>query len=294
MKRCFVEEPCNRMNFVPIEVPDHLKDYADEIRLLKGVPLTYLISDVSELPKESIRFFYVDINWTDALLDGAFSIGRVCRQEGMSDRVLLHKAAEARDYSETPRMKRMHPNHKKKYLKNFHGKSEEYTLISGFIMHSQLVSRMKGLHLYGFDKNGVQEGEKGEPLPILRMETIADDVMLCLFSGDVQEILVEEPKTGLRFGASTVDRQDNRISRSMDLRSVLDDSDLGERIQSFCMDDFTDDNGRIHAKKLADSVEAQLKSCKKLGTDKISPSRFAFEMIAVAHRAKFKRSSEEV
>ncbi|MCU6761188.1 Uncharacterised protein [uncultured Roseburia sp.] len=294
MKRRFVTKQYDQVNFVPIEIPDHLKDYADSLRLLNGIPLTYLLSDVSELPKESIRFFYVDINWTDALVDGAFSIGRVCRQECTADKVLLRKAAESRDYMETPRMKRMHSNHKKKCLKKFREKPEDYNLISGFIMHSQLAARMKGLHVYGFDKAGALEEEKGEQIPILRMETIADDVLLCLFSGDVQEILVEEPKTGLCFGASSVERHGNKITRSIDLRSAQDDSDLGKRICSFCIDDFTDDNGRIHAEKLAYSVGTQLKNYGKLGNDEISSSRFAFEMIAAAHRAKFKRSSGEV
>ena len=37
---------------------------------LHGVPAHYLIPDPSYLPAESIRFFYTDKNWTEALMDG--------------------------------------------------------------------------------------------------------------------------------------------------------------------------------------------------------------------------------
>ncbi|PMD32991.1 hypothetical protein L207DRAFT_608789 [Hyaloscypha variabilis F] len=41
---------------------------------LHGVPAHYLIPDPSYLPAESIRFFYIDKNWTKALMDGALSL----------------------------------------------------------------------------------------------------------------------------------------------------------------------------------------------------------------------------
>src|SRR5262245_19805440 len=57
-------------------LPELLSRWLGRLRLLKGVPFNYLIPDEGMLPPESIRFFYLDMNWVDALLDGAFSIGR--------------------------------------------------------------------------------------------------------------------------------------------------------------------------------------------------------------------------
>jgi hypothetical protein len=125
------------------------------------------------------------------------------------------------------------------------------------------------------------------------METIADDVLICLFQGELCELLIAEPKTGLRFGVSSVDETGDKISRSIDLRSALDSHDLGTRIKSFCIDACTAENGRLNVKKLAASIETELKSSGKLGTNKITPSRFAFEMIAVAHRAKFHSAQKQ-
>jgi hypothetical protein len=42
---------------------------------LYNVPFNNLVANPVMLPQETIRFFYIDQNWTDALLDGALSIG---------------------------------------------------------------------------------------------------------------------------------------------------------------------------------------------------------------------------
>lgn len=276
--------------YVPIDVPDNLKAYADELRLLKGVPLTYLLTDAADLPEESIRFFHLDLNWTDALLDGAFSIGRVCARDALWDKAALKEAGEDRHYADMPRIKRMHINHREHVLKGdaAGGAPEDYRLVSGFLMRSRLVGGKKGLHLYGYDRAGAPKDlmDNGTPLPVLRMETIADNVLLALFHGEVYQIMVEEPKTGLRFGVSSVDTSAGRISRSIDLRSAQDSADLGRRVGSFRIDGFTDDNGRLHAGRLAAAVGKELKAKGALGTEQITPARFAYEMIAAAHRAK--------
>src|SRR5215469_3847344 len=56
-------------------VPLDLRQWLARLRLLEGVPFAYLVADSLLLPPESIRFFYVDRNWTDALIQGALSAG---------------------------------------------------------------------------------------------------------------------------------------------------------------------------------------------------------------------------
>lgn len=291
MKRLLVGSDSN-VQIAFGDLPDELREYACELRLLNGVPVQYLLSSLSDLPEESLRFFFVDINWTDALIDGAFSIGRVCRQDGKNDSQTL-RAAQSGRYADVPRIRQMHHNHKKKLLEgNRLSADEDFTVESGFVMRSSLVRRMKGLHLSGYAAGGKDREEERQPLPILRMDTIADDVLLCLFRGQVSEIVLEEPKTGLAFGVSAVEKVGDKITRSMDLRSALDSEDLGNRIDSFCVDPYTDENGRMHPKRLAAEMEAVLKSHGKLDAS-MTPSRFAFEMIAAGHRARFSASEKE-
>ena len=42
---------------------------------LEGVPFSYIVPSEGMLPNDSIRFFHVDRNWLDALVDGALSVG---------------------------------------------------------------------------------------------------------------------------------------------------------------------------------------------------------------------------
>ena len=58
-------------------MPQTLVDWLTRLGLLEGVPFNYLVPDEAMLPPESLRFFYLDPNWTSALLDGAMSIGAV-------------------------------------------------------------------------------------------------------------------------------------------------------------------------------------------------------------------------
>ena len=52
-------------------VPGELRRFLGRLRLLHGVPFSYLVPDAGLLPLESIRFFHLDRAWTDALVQGA-------------------------------------------------------------------------------------------------------------------------------------------------------------------------------------------------------------------------------
>src|SRR5215208_1726454 len=53
--------------------PAHLEDWLTNIRLLRHIPLCYLVPDADLLPPEAIRFFHVDYTWIDRVIDGVFS-----------------------------------------------------------------------------------------------------------------------------------------------------------------------------------------------------------------------------
>jgi hypothetical protein len=57
-------------------VPGELRRFLARLRLLHGVPFSYLVPDAKLLPIESIRFF-IDRAWTDALVQGALSVGTI-------------------------------------------------------------------------------------------------------------------------------------------------------------------------------------------------------------------------
>ncbi|MFL5804865.1 MAG: hypothetical protein ACJ8CR_24365, partial [Roseiflexaceae bacterium] len=57
------------------QLPSGIVAWFDNLRLLRGVPFNYLMPDERMLPPESIRFFQVDPQWIEALVDGAWSLG---------------------------------------------------------------------------------------------------------------------------------------------------------------------------------------------------------------------------
>jgi hypothetical protein len=127
---------------------------------------------------------------------------------------------------------------------------------------------MKGLELEG--KNGDQQ------LAILRMDTLADDILLCIFDGELSSIVIAEPKTGLRFGSA-----DN--TGEVSLKATADDKTFGTPTgKKLNIHDYTDTNGRVNAAALADGMHNSLQA-------DIGSAQFAFELIAVAHRVEFFR-----
>lgn len=261
-----------------IYIPEKLKGYADNLRLLNDVPLTYLLTDVADLPSESIRFGIVDVNWIDAYLDGAFSIGRICGEDGKKDKALLNKISGKKKYLDTPRMKKMHPNHSVKRLlmqrPQDDSPTEDFSEISVVLIRSELVEK-KGIHFSGYK---YIDNDKQQLRP-LRIDRISDKIMICMFSGILDEFFIEEPMTDMQFGCQ-YDNGDLKI----DLRSALDNENLGQKIDPpLSIKDYVNASGKIDAKNLSDYIKKNLKN----NIDKMTPSHFAFEMISVAHRAIF-------
>ncbi|MFT4764313.1 MAG: hypothetical protein ACI9OH_001407 [Oleispira sp.] len=59
----------------PQAMPESVKEQFVLWSKLSGIPYQYLVPDPQLLPTESLRYFYIDINWINAFLCGAFSIG---------------------------------------------------------------------------------------------------------------------------------------------------------------------------------------------------------------------------
>lgn len=270
MKRILLEQLVQgKMQKASIEddaLLETISNYMAELRLLKGVPFSYLVPEEGLLPPDSIRFFYLDENWLNAFTDGALSIGRVSRREAVSDNRYLNVIArEATRRLARPRFQYMHINHRRT------GNAVEISskLRTGFILRSPLVGKWKGLEVFGY-------GEE-QQLEILRMEALSSEILLCIFDGELTRFVISEPKTGLRFGAP--DHTGNIV-----LRDVSDTSDLGNPLdKKLALTDYADANGRLRASDLAKAMEEQLNTT-------VSSPQFAFQLIAVARQGEFRGS----
>lgn len=144
---------------------DLVSSWLADLRLLKRIPLVHLVPDARLLPAESVRFFYVDPHWLDALQAGALSLGL----HGSADRA-LHPAIAAQAQAQAPP-----------------------TPAAGLLLRSQLVTGWPKLAIVATaaDKSVI------EPL---RDEEIAPGVRLVLLPAVPSAVAFSEPYQGLRFG----------------------------------------------------------------------------------------------
>lgn len=177
-------------------MPQDLRSWLVRLRLLEGVPFANLVADTELLPPESIRWFYVDRRWTDALVQGALSVGTV----NSDDRVQLTAQYPAvRDELDTEeRNVRRTPGSPR-----FGGAVEA---ISGFVLRSAAVSGWPGLHVRAFSAEpaggdlGTYADDDPQRMRLLRVERLAPAVLLVLFDGVPAVVHVEEPRQGVQFG----------------------------------------------------------------------------------------------
>lgn len=245
---------------------DQIGDYISQLRTLRGVPFSYLIPDEKLLPAESIRFFCLDENWLNALSDGALSIGRAAKFDLALDRDYIGAiGADAANKMSHHRFLNMHENHRRGADAPLAGRDVK----TGFILRSELVGKWKGLEVCGYSG-------AAERLEILRMESLSNEILICIFDGQLKKFVVSEPKVGVRFGAPGNEWK-------IKLRSVVDDpGHFGEVIpeSEIDLEQFTDGSGRLRVSALAEKFEEKLRV-------PVKAPQFAFEMIAVAKKAEF-------
>jgi hypothetical protein len=172
--------------------PGAADDFLGRLRLLYGVPFRYLVPDSRMLPPESIRFFYVDQNWTGALIDGANSLGRITKVDLAHDTALAEVARESADNAAL--------NIRRKQLKRAPSPNPvEDPKYTGFLLRSAVVAGWPGLEVQAFE---TPQGTG--PIDSARMDRLAPDVLICIFPKVFQSLNIHEPKEGVVFGAEPV------------------------------------------------------------------------------------------
>lgn len=175
-----------------VKIAEDLVEWIARLVLLYPVPFHYLIPHQSLLPPESLRFFHLDDNWVNALVDGALSIAvRNDADQKVASRSELQSTLSKIVYQHRLRLQGKSPEFNPK---------ERYMEIpkSGFLLRSRIVSGWPGVEVTA--KTTAQD----QTLPkILRFDQIADGVLFCLARGTVEEVTFREPREGLTFGVAS-------------------------------------------------------------------------------------------
>ncbi len=180
------------------DFPDPLHNWMARLKLLYGVPFNYLVPDEGMLPPESIRFFYVDVNWVNAMLDGAYSIGRDLSSAENSADMNLDRATLAHIH---PKINASAGAIRAKSLGQ-PGTDSSLEVISGFLLRSKIIGEYPGLGVYAYEKGQTPTDPTPAMMTILRLEKLGDqsDTLLCLLVGDAFRVDIHEAPEHLHYG----------------------------------------------------------------------------------------------
>lgn len=142
-------------------VPDEVVAWLDQIKHFSRVPMRYLIPDPRMLPPESMRFFHLDTNWTNALLDGACSVARFVSGAPISPTPCRYVAGSG-------------------------------STISGCLLNSAVVLGWPGLRITAW--SGTTE------LKRIYDDSLVEGIRLMMFEGDLDRLEILEGGEGLHFG----------------------------------------------------------------------------------------------
>ncbi len=157
--------------------------------LLYGVPFNNLVADERLLPRESIRFFYIDSNWIDALLDGALGVGTQSSRDGLFNQLMrdaIHRAVDTT-------LCQVRGGLLKQVSAS--ASASELGTLAGFVLRSAVVSGWPGLEVRAYKTN-----DQKQPMKPVRLDRVGPDVMIGIYPNVPQRIEFDEPSEGLVFG----------------------------------------------------------------------------------------------
>jgi hypothetical protein len=249
-------------------------DWLANLRLLNGVPFQYIVPDDRMLPPESIRFFYVDQNWIDCLIDGAFSIGRSVVGDGP---ITLEVSKRSDQAARTLRAKR-------------HGLAvspaqddPEGFAKSGFLLRSAVVTGWPGMEVKGYADYGLTQ-----PVDIARFEYVASDILLCLFASDVLAITFSEAAEILHFGLDLAGGVGGPYKKELKYVDQSGSHLPGSMIPGVFVDVPLLDDRVVDVEKLAGQIHDSLLSHGGINpSSPYTPAEFALELILGVQQVDF-------
>ena len=261
------------------DLPKDMAQWLAKLCLLEGVPFEHLVPDKRMLPEESIRFFYVDRNWLDAMVDGALSLGSQHSGHAYVHNQLSGVARRSTDVA----MRNVRSS-------MVNGPAPETTVdadlpVTGMLIRSAVISGWPGLEIkpYSVKTNPPVDTNL---MTILRMDRLSPTVMLCLFEGVPAEVIIAEPSEGLQYGFEDPLNGNWQIG----IRTLKDGPDIGKTIpagDSIVMVPVVMRDGGKRVLKILDGgagiqpdLKAALKKHNALPADgNLNPGGFAIQML---------------
>jgi hypothetical protein len=180
-----------------VSMPQRLWGFLQDLRLLRRIPISYLVPDPDLLPPESIRFFHVNQNWIDRVVDGVFSntnVGTVDFHYSLTTLQLVRAAVDPAPGGMT-----------------------------GILIRSELTRRWPKMDVRAFS-SATAGIEEESTIPVLRAEAISRDIFIALFAGQPKRVHIREPFEGARFGVE--ESQDGYVVDARDVEGNISGGDV--------------------------------------------------------------------
>jgi hypothetical protein len=276
----------------PPAIPATVQSWLGQAMLLYGVPFQYLVPDEALLPAESIRFFYLNPEWINCLLQGACSVGRTSETDELADQLLRAHffevseklAYELRSSAKQEADQRRGGNVSPAPAEQPGSDSQLHWPLSGYLLRTDAVEAWIGLEAKA---TGVDSaGNSLEPLQILRMDRLAPDILLCIYNGKVTEIEVTQPPEAIHFGAAS---KPGGGHEKTGLRKIKGDG-LGEKING-AVEVPMSEKRVVKMNDLAMNISNGLIEAEQMGNDdSFTSAEFAVEMIESPAKVIFRTS----
>ncbi|MDW3191466.1 MAG: hypothetical protein R8G66_03850 [Cytophagales bacterium] len=240
-------------------IPQNVSNWFEQLKVLQNVPFSYLVPDEKMLPVESIRFFYIDNNWLDALLDGALSIGRTTTDDHKNDQEISS------------------------LINNV-----EQTVRSGVLIRSSVVAAWTDMQINGFSTvpdNEEAPIDSSNELPLLRMERLSPNIMLCLFEGNVATIDIHGKPEAPHYGVEKNDQ--NGYEKTLKDQEGIED-------EQYVVEVPINDNNLIDLEAFKNNISSYYESQNKsfLWSDNPTSAEFSVQMLEGGEKIRFMIQNE--
>jgi hypothetical protein len=259
----FLSDESHQQDFLSVvpQPPDAVHQWLAQLVLLTGVPFEYLVPDDAMLPPESVRFFFVDENWIERMIDGALS---VVARTGLDQLITDTLRTVLRDPIGSVNATRV----RRRLLGEDVAAAEPEAInwpLTGFLIRSVVADNWKGIVVENTSKNAPYS-----PLTILRLDQPAQGVVLGLFNGQLGSVTFKHPPESLHFGVDGL--QDFPATWRQNLRDLA----TGNYYEPLKSSDVLQRGNRvIDVAGTANAMEAQLSPAPAAFT----AAEFAIQMI---------------
>ena len=181
----------------PQPIPPAIVQWMARLLLLEKVPFEYLVPHPDMLPVESIRFFVMDGNWILRAIEGAASAGVGSSRDAIATLQLLEQSVGQLFQAATQIRSLDRGVTATLSLEAGTAGTPMAGGWSGFLLRSCAVQYWPGMEVTAADSSN-------NALPLLRMERLSPDVLLCLFNGPLHQVSIMQPPETLHFGVAGV------------------------------------------------------------------------------------------